>query len=51
MKTPDDKEALSRLRDERFKKIFSLLRKQGAIYLDNKSREWVYDYSFIEASS
>ena len=45
IKTLDDKEVLSRLRNEKLKKIFSLLRKHGALYLDNKSREWVYDYS------
>jgi hypothetical protein len=30
------------------KKLFQLLRKAGALYLDNKTREWVFDYSFVE---
>jgi cell division septum initiation protein DivIVA len=47
-KTPDDKEVLSRLKDEKMKKLFQLLRKAGALHLDAKSKEWVYDYSFIE---
>ena len=49
-KTPDDKEVLSRLKDERMKKLFQLLRKAGALYLDStrKPAEWVFDYSFIE---
>jgi len=47
-KTPDDKEVLSRLKDEKMKKLFQLLRKAGALYLDAKSKEWVYDYNFIE---
>jgi hypothetical protein len=47
-KTPDDKEVLSRLKDEKMKKLFQLLRKAGALYLDAKIKEWVYDYSFIE---
>ena len=47
-KTPNDSEVLSRLRDEKMKRLFQLLRKAGALYLDAKSREWVYDYSFIE---
>jgi len=47
-KTPNDSEVLSRLRDEKMKRLFQLLRKTGALYLDAKSREWVYDYSFIE---
>ena len=47
-KTPDDKEILSRLRDEKMKKLFQLLRKAGALYLDAKTKEWVYDYSFVE---
>jgi hypothetical protein len=25
-----------------------MLRDAGALYLDNRIREWVYDYSFIE---
>jgi hypothetical protein len=49
-KTPDDKEVLSRLKDEKMKKLFQLLRKAGALYLDStrKPAEWVFDYSFIE---
>jgi hypothetical protein len=47
-KTPDDREVLSRLKDEKMKKLFQLLRKAGALYLDAKTKEWVYDYSFIE---
>jgi predicted CopG family antitoxin len=47
-KTPDDKEVLSRLNDEKMKKLFQLLRKAGALYLDAKSKEWVFDYGFIE---
>jgi predicted CopG family antitoxin len=47
-KTPDDKEILSRLKDEKMKKLFQLLRKAGALYLDAKTKEWVYDYSFVE---
>jgi len=47
-KTPDDKEVLSGLKDEKMKKLFQLLRKAGALYLDAKSKEWAYDYSFIE---
>jgi cell division septum initiation protein DivIVA len=47
-KMPDDKEVLSKLKDEKMKKLFQLLRKAGALYLDAKTREWVYDYSFIE---
>jgi cell fate (sporulation/competence/biofilm development) regulator YlbF (YheA/YmcA/DUF963 family) len=47
VKTADDREVLSRLRDEKMKKLFQLLRKPGALYLDNKKR-WVYDYAFIE---
>jgi hypothetical protein len=47
-RTPDDREVLSRLGDEKMKKLFQLLRKAGALYLDAKTREWVYDYSFIE---
>lgn len=47
-KTPDDREVLSRLRDEKMKRLFQLLRRAGALYLDVKSREWVYDYSLIE---
>jgi hypothetical protein len=47
-KTPDDKEILSRLKDEKMKRLFQLLRKAGALYLDAKSKEWIYDYSFIE---
>jgi hypothetical protein len=48
IKTPDDREVLSKLRDEKMKRLFQLLRKPGALYLDNKTREWVYDHSFIE---
>jgi predicted CopG family antitoxin len=48
VKTPDDREVLSRLKDEKMKKLFQLLRKAGALYLDNKTREWVYDYSYID---
>jgi hypothetical protein len=48
IKTPDDREVLSKLRDEKMKRLFQLLRKAGALYLDNKTREWVYDHSFIE---
>jgi hypothetical protein len=47
VKTADDREVLSRLGDEKMKKLFQLLRKPGALYLDNKKR-WVFDYSFIE---
>jgi predicted DNA-binding protein len=47
VKTADDKEVLSRLGDEKMKKLFQLLRKPGALYLDNKKR-WVFDYAFIE---
>gem|GEM_PF-5578249 len=48
VKTPDEREVFGKLKDERMKKLFSMLRKHGALYLDNRSREWVYDYSFIE---
>lgn len=48
IKTPDDREVLSKLKDSRMKKLFQLLRKAGALYLDNKSGSWVYDYAFIE---
>jgi RecG-like helicase len=47
-RTPDDREILSRLKDEKMKKLFQLLRKAGALYLDAKSKEWVCDYGFIE---
>jgi hypothetical protein len=47
-KTPDDREVSSRLKDEKMKKLFQLLRKAGALYLDAKTKEWVYDYSYIE---
>jgi cell division septum initiation protein DivIVA len=47
-RTVDDKEVLSKLRDEKMKRLFQLLRKAGALYLDSRTREWVYDYSFIE---
>jgi hypothetical protein len=50
VKTPDDKEVLSRLKDERMKRLFQLLRKAGALYLDStrKPTEWVFDYNYIE---
>jgi len=51
IKTTDDQEVLSRLRDERMKKLFTMLRKSGGLYLDSKTREWVFDYSFIEEPS
>ena len=47
VKTADDREVLSRLGDEKMKKLFQLLHKPGALYLDNKKR-WVFDYAFIE---
>jgi predicted CopG family antitoxin len=47
IKTADDKEVLSKLKDEKMKKLFQLLRKPGALYLDNK-KKWVFDYDFIE---
>jgi predicted DNA-binding protein len=47
-RTPNDSEVLSRLRDEKMKRLFQLLRKAGALYLDNRTREWVFDYSYIE---
>ena len=51
IKTPDDREALSKLKDSRMKRLFQLLRKVGALYLDSKSKSWVYDYAFIEEPS
>jgi hypothetical protein len=48
IKTPNDQDVLSRLRDERMKKLFTMLREPGALYLDSRTREWVFDYSFIE---
>jgi chaperonin cofactor prefoldin len=50
-KSPKDEDVLSRLRDDRMKKLFQLLRKAGALYLDNKSKSWVYDYAYIEEPS
>jgi hypothetical protein len=51
IKTADDQEVLSRLKDERMKKLFTMLRKSGGLYLDSKTKEWVFDYSFIEEPS
>ena len=48
IKTADDKEVLSKLKDEKMKKLFQLLRKPGALYLDNNKKKWVFDYDFIE---
>jgi hypothetical protein len=42
---------LSRLEDDRMRRLFTMLRDAGALYLDNRTREWVYDYSFIEEPS
>jgi uncharacterized protein YoxC len=51
VKSPNDEEVLSKLRDERMKRLFQLLRRAGALYLDNKSKSWAYDYAFIEEPS
>jgi predicted CopG family antitoxin len=48
VKSPKDEDVLSKLKDERMKRLFQLLRKAGALYLDSKSKTWVYDYAFIE---
>jgi len=51
IKTPNDEEVLSRLEDDRMRKLFTMLRDPGALYFEKKSKEWVYDYSFIEEPS
>ena len=48
VKSPKDEDVLSKLKDARMKRLFQLLRKAGALYLDSKSREWRFDPAFIE---
>jgi hypothetical protein len=49
VKTPDDNEVLSYLKSEKMRQLFTRLRSpQQLIYLDAKSRSWVYDAEHIE---
>jgi hypothetical protein len=47
-KSPRDEDVISRLKDERMRRLFQLLRRAGALYLDSRSREWRFDPAFIE---
>jgi hypothetical protein len=49
VKTPDDNEVLSYLKSEKMRQLFTRLRSpQQLIYLDAKSKSWVYDAEHVE---
>jgi len=48
VKSPDEREVFSVLKDEWHKKLFTILSKAGAIYFHAKSKNWELDYDFIE---
>jgi L-lactate utilization protein LutB len=48
VKSPDEREVFSVLKDEWYRKLFTVLSKAGAIYFHAKSKNWEFDYSFIE---
>jgi hypothetical protein len=48
VKSPDEREVFSVLKDEWHRKLFTILSKAGAIYFHAKSKNWELDYGFIE---
>ena len=48
VKSPDEREVFSVLKEDWERKLFTLLSKAGAILFHTKSKEWKYDYNFIE---
>jgi predicted DNA-binding protein len=48
IKSPDEREVFTALREDWERKLFTALSKAGAIYFHAKNKEWVYDYTSIE---
>jgi hypothetical protein len=48
VKSPDEREVFSVLKEDWEKKLFTLFSKAGVIHFHAKSKSWVFDYSFIE---
>jgi len=48
IKSPDEREVFTALREDWERKLFTTLSKTGAIYFHAKNKEWVYDRTSIE---
>jgi hypothetical protein len=48
VKSPDEREVFTVLKEDWEKKLFTVLSKAGAIYFHAKSKNWEFDYDFIE---